>query len=253
MYLARTSRLLLHVIDDRWPDWARPQLMGAREMAVELADGVTPAAGPGRTLATELYDRWFSGAVAAEPVPQRPLVGAYRAAHADTATVYADGVHVLSRRDGVGADGWWRTWNTPWRPRRGDTRVLLSVRAAAVAELVHELTDRLCGAPYLLTCPTDPVRLTRSGAVVLYLARLRDLTPEAVHDLGPLLRPESPPLCLPVAPGVAVAQYPDNGMTFGEHRCHLLALALRGRRPSLAEIADVFAAHGVDPSTPYRN
>ena len=67
-------------------------------------------------------------------------------------------------------------------------------------------------------------------------------------------------MCLPLGPGIAVAQYPDNGMTFGEHRCHLLALALADARsiePAgalvLDVIAQVFAAHGVDPSTPYRN
>lgn len=253
MYLAPGRRLLLYVIDDRWPDWARPQLLGAVDLAAGLAADHSAAAAPARTLATELYDRWFSGAVACEPGPGRPLVGAYRAAHADVCTRFVDGLHVLTRQDGIGADGWWRTWNTAWRPRRGDTRVLLSPRAAAVPEVVHVLTTRLRQVPYLLTCPGDPARLARSGAVVLYLARLRELTPQLTAELAEALRPDTPPLCLPLAPGLAVAQYPDNGMTFGEHRCHLLALALRGRRPSLSDIADVFAAHGVDPSRPYRN
>jgi hypothetical protein len=76
---------------------------------------------------------------------------------------------------------------------------------------------------------------------------------QVLRAARPLLRTDTPPLCLPVARGVAVAQYPDNGMTFGEHRCHLLALALRRPGRSLGEIADVFAAHGVDPSRPYRS
>ena len=45
-------------------------------------------------------------------------------------------------------------------------------------------------------------------------------------------------------------------MTFGEHRCHLVALGLRharaGRGDPLPMIGNVFAAHGIDPSTPYR-
>ena len=43
-------------------------------------------------------------------------------------------------------------------------------------------------------------------------------------------------------------------MTFGEHRCHLITLALRhpsGARDPLRSIAAVFAAHGLDPAAPY--
>ena len=54
---------------------------------------------------------------------------------------------------------------------------------------------------------------------------------------------------------MAVAGYPDNGMTFGEHRCHLIALALRrpaSARDALRAIAETFTAHGIDPAQPYR-
>lgn len=233
---------------DRWPGWARPQLRAAVELAASTA--------PGRTLAAELYERWFSAAVAAPPVPPRPLVGAYREAHASTAVVHRDGVAVLERADRAGADGWWRTWNTSWRPRHGHARVLLSPVADRAPELVGLLTARLRDVPYLLACPTQPARLASSGAAVLHLSRPSALTPALCDELAPVLRPDSPPLCLPVAPGIALAQYPDNGMSFGEHRCHLLALALAvasGGATALDAIAEVFAAHGVDPSAPYRS
>lgn len=230
---------------DRWPGWARPQLLAALDLAASTASG--------RTLAAELYDRWFAGTVAVTTPPAGPLAGAYRAAHAAVATRVVDGVRVLDRHDKLGADGWWRTWNTSWRPRPSHERVLFSPHAADAAALVGELTARLRDAAYVLACPTDPARLARSGAVVLYLARRSALTPGLVGSLSALLRPDTPPLCLPVAPGVAVAQHPDNGMTFGEHRCHLLALALAAEGSSLTSIAQVFAAHGIDPSTPYRS
>ena len=57
---------------------------------------------------------------------------------------------------------------------------------------------------------------------------------------------------LAVTAAPALAQHPDNGMTFGEHRCHLVALALSGGRFDLDAIAAVFRAHGVDPATPHR-
>jgi hypothetical protein len=44
-------------------------------------------------------------------------------------------------------------------------------------------------------------------------------------------------------------------MTFGEHRCHLISLALglpRAPQEPLSAIAEVFATHGVDPSAPHR-
>jgi hypothetical protein len=44
-------------------------------------------------------------------------------------------------------------------------------------------------------------------------------------------------------------------MTFGEHRCHLVALALRhpsSAREPLRTIAAAFAAHGIDPAAPHQ-
>jgi hypothetical protein len=233
--------------NDRWPRWAREQLLSAVALAA--------SARTERVLAAELYERWFSGAVhpddAAGP---RPLAGEYRRAHAGVATSIIDGLPVLDRNDRIGPDGWWRTWNTAWRPRTSTARVLLTPHAQAVGTLVRELTGRLRDVPYVLACPTQSRRLAASGAVVLYVPRLASLTPQLVSDLASLLRADSPPLCLPVAPGVAVAQYPDNGMTFGEHRCHLVAMALRSAADgaALSAIADVFSAHGVDPAAPYR-
>jgi hypothetical protein len=248
MYLTGRGRLLIVVMRDRWPGWARPQLRAA----VELAASTTP----GRTLAAELYERWFSAAVAPPQLPAGPLVGAYRAAHASTQVTHRDGVAVLDRHDRAGADGWWRTWNTWWRPRHGDARVLLSPEAGRAPDLVGLVTARLREVPYLLACPSEPARLASSGAAVLHLARPQSLTPTLRAELAPLLRPDSPPLCLPVGPGIALAQHPDNGMSFGEHRCHLVALAFEvasGEATTLDAIAQVFAAHGVDPSAPYRS
>lgn len=233
---------------DRWPGWARPQLRAAVDLATSTA--------PGRTLAAELYERWFAPAVAPAQPPARPLVGAYRTAHASQQVVHRDGVAMLDRHDRVGSDGWWRTWNTTWWPRRGDARLLLSPVAERAAELVGVLTARLDDVPYLLACPTRSGRLASSGAVVLYLARPEALTPALQAELAPVLRADTPPLCLPLAPGIALAQYPDNGMSFGEHRCHLMALAFTvasGGVTALDVIAEVFAAHGIDPSAPYRS
>jgi hypothetical protein len=108
--------------------------------------------------------------------------------------------------------------------------------------------------PWSLACATSPRRLRRCAAVVLDL-HWPQLSAELLTALAPHLRPESPPLCLPLAPGVALAGHPGSTSTFGELRCRLVAAALRrvpdGADP-LPEIAALFRAHGIDPATPYR-
>ena len=109
--------------------------------------------------------------------------------------------------------------------------------------------------PWLLACPTLPSRLRHSGSVVLYLPEDAQLHNALVAAVEEYLRADTPPLCLPLRAGVALAEHPGNGMTFGEHRCHLVALAIERAEPStdpLRAIADMFAAHGISPAEPHR-
>jgi hypothetical protein len=237
-----------------WPAWARPQL----ESAIELAE----AAELGTGLAGLLYRSWFQPVVG-EPgeAPDQPLAGLYRAAHAGSgARETADGISVLRRYDAVRPGGWWRTWGEQWVPRssRNCARLILTPRPDRLAEFVAAVTGRLVDAPvrWSLACALDARRLARTGGAVLDLPSIESVPTDLLADLAPLLRPVRPPLSFPIAPGVGMAEYPGNGMTFGEHRCHLLAVALRhpsSARDPLRAIAAVFAAHGVDPARPYRN
>jgi hypothetical protein len=213
-------------------------------------------------LAVELYREWFNPVVApAGGDLRRSLAGVYRAAHVGSRSRHAiDEMWVLDRHDVVGRDGWWRTWNDSWVPTRsraGATRVLFTPipNSDALAEFVGAATTHLRGeqAPWLLACATDPRRVRRSAAAVLYL-------PDGVVPAGlveavqPMLADDTPPLCLRFGAGAALAEYPSNGMSFGEHRCHLIARALRtsaARRAPLRAIAATFSAHGVDPSAPH--
>jgi hypothetical protein len=194
--------------------------------------------------------------------PWRPLAGHYRTAHAGSASrIDVDGMWIVARQDVVGRDGWWRTWGDAWLPTRSRAnavRIMLSPRPDALAAFVRTVTATLLDepVPWLLACPTDAQGLRRPASSVLYLPHVDALPAALLPALRPLLRTATPPLCLPLAPGAALAESPDNGMSFGEHRCHLLALALgtgRARRAPLRAIAEVFSSHGIDPSAPHRS
>jgi hypothetical protein len=237
-----------------WPSWAVPQLAAAAELAERMSsDGHL-------VLASELYRRWFNPVVGPGAPTGRPLAGLYRAAHAGSASrVTRDGVVVVERNDVVGRDGWWRTWNDGWLPTRSRTeavRVLLSPQPGLLGEFVATITRfmRAASTPWLLACTTDPARVARLSAATLYVQNSAALPDGLVPELGPLLRENTPPLSLPLVAGAGLAQAPGNGMSFGEHRCHLVALALRtaeARREALTSVADVFRQHRIDPARPY--
>jgi hypothetical protein len=238
-----------------WPEWAIPQLGAAVTLADTAADGVS--------VASLLYRNWFNKELAdpCDPPAHVPLAGLYRAAHAGSRTRLRRGtLSVVARHDVLRSGGWWRTWGeqgTPPRGRRGSVRLLLTPRADWLAEFVATVTGSLLGGdvPWSLACATDHWRIARSGCAVLDLPDVEAVPGTLLAELTPMLHPVTPPLCLPLAAGVGAAEYPDNGMTFGEHRCHLVALGLRHRRRSrdpLSVIAGVFGAYGIDPAQPYR-
>jgi hypothetical protein len=239
-----------------WPEWAVPQLTAAVGLATTAADRTSVAA--------LLYRNWFNP-VAGDTwgLPAwTPLAGLYRAAHAGSGSRVQRGtLSVVARQDVLRTNGWWRTWGEygiPPRGRRGSVRLMLTPRPDCLTDFVRTVTDRMLAGrtPWSLACATDPWRIARTGCAVLDLPSLDDVPSDLLTKLQPLLRPAAPPLCLPLAPGVGLAEYPDNGMTFGEHRCHLVALGLRHRRRSrdpLSTIASVFSTYGIDPAAPHRS
>ena len=255
---AGTPASALEVAADPWAAWAGPQLRHAVELAARVRDR-----GQRIALAPELYRTWFNPVVARPVEPGRswrPLVGLYRSAHAgSSARILTDGVAMVDRHDVIGRDGWWRTWGDGWRPthsRQHCVRIVMTPLPDALPEFVSTVTTALIDdpAPWMLACATDVRRLRRSGGAVLHVADPAIVTGALIESLAPTLRATRPPLCLPLAPGLGLAEYPDNGMSFGEHRCHLIALALRtrgARRAPLQAIAEVFASHGIDPRAPH--
>ncbi|WP_375484274.1 T3SS effector HopA1 family protein [uncultured Jatrophihabitans sp.] len=243
---------------DPWPDWARSQL----EAAVLLAR----SAPHGTNVATLLHRDWFvprfAGRTSTARPTVRPLAGVYRAAHAGAdVRRTSSGLSVLARHDVVATDGWWRTWGESWTPPRDRARsmsIAFSPRPARLGAFVRVITSALLDSSesWLLGCAVSAGRMRRVGGAVLILPDLDALPDNLLDEVSGLLNPVASPLSAPLRPGAALTIAPTNGMTFGEHRCHLIALALR--QPAAADdplgaIASVFTAHGVHPAAPWRS
>jgi HopA1 effector protein family len=98
---------------------------------------------------------------------------------------------------------------------------------------VHEIATRFERAriPFQAKLPVHPAGYVRTDTGVLYLG---DDDVEAATDpirathaaLRPFLGAEAPFFTLPLAPGLAFAESPPNGDSFGLHRCDLIAEGL---------------------------
>ena len=118
--------------------------------------------------------------------------------------------------------------------------------------------------PFQLKVLLDPSHYHRADAAVLYLEpgtleTIQPLLVEAWQELHPFLRPAVPALTFPLAPGLGVAEGPPDGMSFGTHRCGLVAEALVSSLESghdsqeqrIDSVWDGFRREGLDPIRPY--
>jgi hypothetical protein len=145
-------------------------------------------------------------------------------------------------------------------------RLSWNIAATGAVALVTRLTYVLNGAglPFRLELPDDPARYGRRDAAGLVLARgdfpaaVKLLRP-LLRALGPHLADGAPALTKPLARGLAVAEEPGDGRSFGVHRCGLLAEAVvtagerrqRGAAERLALVGERFAAAGLTLGAPY--
>ena len=168
-------------------------------------------------------------------------------------------LRIRVRQGCVVADGWWRTWGGD---RRASTtgavsRIYLAPDPEVVTTLVTQITTELRDVrhPWTLKVGADARALDRPDGAVVYVPDAALLS--CLHRLAPalrgLLRPHTPALTAPVAPGIAWAHDPGDGQSFGEHRCSLIAdvhrAAITPATP--ADVAAAFRRAGLDPSAPH--
>jgi hypothetical protein len=85
--------------------------------------------------------------------------------------------------------------------------------------------------PFQAKVPVVPSGYLRVDTGVLYVsdddvAIASELVAAVYDELGAAMRPDVPLFTLPLAPGLAFAESPPNGDSFGMHRCDLIAEGL---------------------------
>lgn len=135
--------------------------------------------------------------------------------------------------------------------------------------LVHRLTTALnrFGVPFRFKALTSRAAYVRSDCAVLYVSRrYYNLSAELVAGevqphLAAFTRPETPLFAKPLAAGLALAEDPQSGESFGMSRCRLMAEALwqahaKGvTKPDdrIRAVAEHFRASGFHLERPYLN
>ena len=147
-------------------------------------------------------------------------------------------------------------------------KVYWNIRAAGMPLLMRLLTQRLnrFRIPFRLKCLNNPNAYTRADAAVLFMSRrfydvAEVLLAGIVLDVKGYLDVDVPLFSKRLAGGVGVAEEPDNGESFGQQRCRMLAeamwnahrLHLRGEHERLEAVAEHFELHGLSLDTPHLN
>lgn len=147
-------------------------------------------------------------------------------------------------------------------------RLYWNLRAEGAVPLMRSVTRGLnrFQVPFRLKCLTNTAFYTRNDSAVLYVDkrfyRVTARVLAGVHkEVARHLRPDAPLFAKPLADGLALAEEPYTGESFGMQRCRILAEGLlsahaRGLRDEgsrLEEIERHFAAYGLTLEAPYLN
>ncbi len=163
----------------------------------------------------------------------------------------------------------WRAWGERWDPAvhpHGELlRIFLACAPGTGLQTVATVTDHAhrWSEPWMLSSRALHEPVTRPDATVLTipvtsLHPLRAPLQRLVTDLRPLLASQAPLLTLHVMRGVGIAENPRPDLSFGRHRCGLVAAAvLAHREEPLTRLQKrtqaAFWSVGIDPRRPYRS
>jgi hypothetical protein len=147
-------------------------------------------------------------------------------------------------------------------------RLYWNVRAEGAVTLMRTVTRGLnrFQVPFRIKCLTNTAFYTRNDAAVLYVdKRFFRVTARVLAsvygEVARHLRPDAPLFTKPLADGLALAEEPYTGESFGMQRCRILAEGLlsahaRGVRDEASRLEEIerhFAAYGLTLEAPYLN
>jgi hypothetical protein len=147
-------------------------------------------------------------------------------------------------------------------------RLYWNLRPEGAAPLMRALTRGLnrFQVPFRLKCLTNSALYRRNDSAVLYVEkRFFRVTARVLggvyEEVSPHLRPDTPLFTKRLADGLALAEEPYTGESFGMQRCRILAEGLlsahaRGLRDDAARLEEVgrhFAAYGLSLDAPHLN
>ena len=147
-------------------------------------------------------------------------------------------------------------------------RVYWNLRSAGARPFIAQATESLncLRLPFRLKVLDEPRRYNRCDAAVLYIRtsdrpRAYRVVAALADELARHLKPLTPAFAKPIAPGVAVAEQPPGGVSFGVSRTAIVAAALvhsfrRGETAlerRMARVSAAFERNGIDLERPYLN
>jgi hypothetical protein len=120
--------------------------------------------------------------------------------------------------------------------------------------------------PFRLKVVNNPARFTRCDAAVVYVPKsdyeaAAEVLEKVYPKVATSLRQGIPALTKPLASGIGLAEDPDQGESFGLHRCQLLAQGMiraheqgkKSAKERLQAVVDRFAEDGISLEAPFLN
>lgn len=153
--------------------------------------------------------------------------------------------------------------NAPLNHNPPITRIYWDVKASGATILLKHITTELNNenVPFQFKVLNNPNSFTRADAGVLYvnkryLEKSKSALARVYEHVKPFLKPQVPLFAKKLSQGVSLAEDPNNGESFGQHRSRILAEALyhiysnRENVPSadekLAHVSRYFKSQGID-------
>lgn len=147
-------------------------------------------------------------------------------------------------------------------------RFYWNVGSESIVTLVGQVTGLLnrFQVPFRMKCLTSRSQYKRVDPALLYVNKryyhiVAELLADIYLEVGKKLDPETPLFTKGLAPGLALAEDPANGESFGTHRCRILAEAIwnayqRGSHKlpdRMNAVVKHFQAYGLDLERSYLN